>query len=329
MPLCVLSQTYHPEDLTPSDYIGVVYPRDNVLKMFNGNVGFYLDVSESGDLRLHGEGESTYGTSFLQLTSPDGKVDTLRFNNGLTERVVFESVSRGIWSFVFVNDFFDNMGTSNPDDDIDRNLFVDYIKIEKDSPVVYSSVTVTWNKNTEDDLEGYRVYWGTSSRNYSNNFYVGLDTTYRTNDVLALGFEYYFAVTAADTASNESGYSNEVSIFLYYDDVIAPKVLAITAISSDSIQLTFDEEVTKESGELLSNYEISNGISVIGAFLDSNKVILKTSPHSSNNYEIIVNNIKDMNDNPIKTDTRVSYVFYEDDIVAPSIPYLIKVERNN
>ena len=37
--------------------------------------------------------------------------------------------------------------------------------------------TVTWNQNSEDDLKGYIVYWGTASRNYTDSTYTGTDTT--------------------------------------------------------------------------------------------------------------------------------------------------------
>ena len=70
-------------------------------------------------------------------------------------------------------------------------------------------VTLTWDANSEPDLAGYVLYWGTSSRSYTFSDDVG-NTTTHTVPGLSAGQTYYFAVTAYDTSSNESGYSNEV-----------------------------------------------------------------------------------------------------------------------
>ena len=72
------------------------------------------------------------------------------------------------------------------------------------------SATVTWNANTESDLAGYRVYYGTSSRNYPNSISLGKVTS-GTVSGLTVGTTYYFAVKAVDTSGNLSGYSAEVT----------------------------------------------------------------------------------------------------------------------
>ncbi len=74
-----------------------------------------------------------------------------------------------------------------------------------------ATVTLSWNQNTEPDLSYYRVYYGTSSRNYSNSVGVGT-TTSATISNLTSGTIYYFALTAVDTSGNESARSVEVAI---------------------------------------------------------------------------------------------------------------------
>ncbi|WP_181416816.1 LamG-like jellyroll fold domain-containing protein [Nitrospira lenta] len=74
-----------------------------------------------------------------------------------------------------------------------------------------AAVTLSWNKNTESDLSFYRVYYGTSSRNYSNSMGVGTALS-STISNLTPGTIYYFAVTAVDTSGNESAPSGEVAI---------------------------------------------------------------------------------------------------------------------
>jgi hypothetical protein len=72
-------------------------------------------------------------------------------------------------------------------------------------------VTVSWNNNIEDDLQGYKVYFGIESGNYDYIYYNELKTSV-VIDSLTSGNVWYFAVTAYDTALNESGFSEEVSI---------------------------------------------------------------------------------------------------------------------
>ena len=71
------------------------------------------------------------------------------------------------------------------------------------------SAIVTWNANPESDLAGYRVFYGTSSRNYPNSISVGKVTS-ATISGLTIGTKYYFALKAVDTSGNLSGYSAEV-----------------------------------------------------------------------------------------------------------------------
>ncbi len=71
-----------------------------------------------------------------------------------------------------------------------------------------ASVTLTWSPNNEADLLGYKVYYGTTSRNYSTNIDVGNTTSYTVNG-LPTGATYYFAIKAVDNAGNLSGFSNE------------------------------------------------------------------------------------------------------------------------
>ena len=59
------------------------------------------------------------------------------------------------------------------------------------------------------DLGGYKIYYGTSSGNYTQEVNVGNVNTYTLT--LADGATYYFTVTAYDTLGNESEYSNEVN----------------------------------------------------------------------------------------------------------------------
>ena len=78
-----------------------------------------------------------------------------------------------------------------------------------------ASVKLAWDANKEEDLAGYKIYYGLESRNYNQNVNVGNVTAYEINN-LQQGQKYYFAATAyvIDRKNNdeyESKFSNEVN----------------------------------------------------------------------------------------------------------------------
>jgi len=86
------------------------------------------------------------------------------------------------------------------------------------------AATVSWTANQESDLNGYRVHYGESSRNYGPYIPVSSGTRY-TVEGLEAGRTYFFAVTAVDTSGNESGFSKEVSKTIpAVADTIAPQI---------------------------------------------------------------------------------------------------------
>lgn len=80
------------------------------------------------------------------------------------------------------------------------------------------SKRINWNMNSESDLAGYIVYYGTASRTYSAmSTSVGLSgdgstgTPSKIISGLLDGTTYYFGVTAYDATGNESTFSGEVT----------------------------------------------------------------------------------------------------------------------
>lgn len=181
---------------------------------------------------------------------------------------------------------------------------------------------VSWDPNTESDLLGYKVYYGTSSRNYITVSDVG-NVTSLTISGLSEGVEYFFAVTAYDTAYNESDFSVEVSAIIEVDDIIPPTIYSVNLVSATQIDLSFSEEVDKSSAENLSNYQINNGININSIKLDQNQEVvhITTTPHQPGTYTITVNNVQDLAPNPntIEPNSSYTYQFYPDDTTPPAI----------
>ncbi|MBN1637215.1 MAG: hypothetical protein JW920_11905 [Deltaproteobacteria bacterium] len=83
-----------------------------------------------------------------------------------------------------------------------------------------SVVRVGWIENSESDLAGYKVYYGTTARSYVQPYGQGLDVGLANSVEISLdnGTTYYFAITAYDLSNNESSYSNEISIYIPEQD---------------------------------------------------------------------------------------------------------------
>lgn len=190
------------------------------------------------------------------------------------------------------------------------------------------SAVVSWQPNTEPDLAGYQIYYGTTSRFYSVIIDVG-NTTQYTVTGLNPGVTYYFAVTAYDINGNESDYSEEVSYQVL--DTTPPTVTQAVCEQADKVKVVFSEPVEKASAELASNYSIaptssysiSQPIVVLRAELqsDGKTVYLYTTQHPSAYYNLTINNVRDCASvpNTILSNTRVVYSWEGGDNVPPRI----------
>ena len=79
-----------------------------------------------------------------------------------------------------------------------------------------ASVTLTWDRNQEPDIAGYKIFYGTSSHNYTDSTTINDTATSppqisHTIDGLSEGMTYYFAVKAFDLAGQYSDFSSEIS----------------------------------------------------------------------------------------------------------------------
>jgi hypothetical protein len=86
------------------------------------------------------------------------------------------------------------------------------------------AVTISWDANSEPDIAGYRIHYGTAAAPYNMTVEVAVPTASITN--LEPGLTYTFAVTAYNAAGAESAYSSSVSYTLGSSKIIPPAVLA-------------------------------------------------------------------------------------------------------
>ena len=98
-------------------------------------------------------------------------------------------------------------------------LLVLSIDVAAIGPKIDKSIAI-WNQNTETDLAGYNLYWRIPSGSFSDSNRVQVLPTDKVGTHPAPSFNlaglnlapgnYFIAVSAYDTAGNESGLSDDV-----------------------------------------------------------------------------------------------------------------------
>ena len=119
------------------------------------------------------------------------------------------------------------------------------------------AVTLAWDANSEEDLAGYRIYWGTDSRVYQ--FVEDVGNTLQTTLDIPTGS--YIAATAYDTDGNESAYSDEI---LYAQNSIQPTTggqIYTVEIVASGMKLGVDYEMQElpDGSILYIYYNLSPG----------------------------------------------------------------------
>jgi len=120
-----------------------------------------------------------------------------------------------------------------------------------------AQITLEWDPNTETDIAGYKVYYGTAPRTYGSPVDVGNEIRYSVTG-LEEGQTYFFAATAYDAAGNESDYSVEVSETISFSN--QPPVASDEGFStSENIQINGTLSAIDADGDTLLYTIVSNG----------------------------------------------------------------------
>jgi fibronectin type 3 domain-containing protein len=115
-----------------------------------------------------------------------------------------------------------------------KKVFLTTIALLFSSSALAAHLDLAWDPNSEPDLGGYIVYYGTSPENYTKWIDVGKATSVRITGLPA-NKEYFVALTAYDVSGNESDLSSEVSGFpAPGDDPAPPTAGGGTGVSGSS-----------------------------------------------------------------------------------------------
>ena len=114
--------------------------------------------------------------------------------------------------------------------------------------VASQSVLLEWDPNSETNLAGYVIYYGTASGRYTSSNILNKTPTTRVSG-LDQGVTYYFAVTAYDTMGLESDPSNEVS---YQVPSLGPTISGIA------------NQATLEDTPKVVSFTVSRGTNLTG-----------------------------------------------------------------
>lgn len=181
-----------------------------------------------------------------------------------------------------------------------------------------SSLYVSWEQNSEADLAGYKVHFGTRSGSYARSIDVRKVTNY---SLFNLDPEevYYIALTAYDQEGNESSHSSEVTGRYRYDSgpPLSPSGLRVSATATT---LTFSWSDNSE--EDLAGYKVHLGTAygVYSATVDVGATTRYAIPNpvAGQTYYLAVS-AYDQTGNESELSSAVSGALVEE-LAAPGVP---------
>ena len=107
-----------------------------------------------------------------------------------------------------------------------------------------ANANLAWNASSSSNVGGYIMSYGQSSGNYSSSIDVGNATTYNLSGLLA-GSTYYFAVRTYDsTKTDQSAYSNEVTLTIPVSTAVTADFTANTTSGTEGLVVKFTPDTT-------------------------------------------------------------------------------------
>lgn len=193
---------------TVFDYVAPAAPQNLMATAGDGQATIHWNPNIEADFYKYFiyRGTSPNPTTVVDSTADIN--DTLKVYSGLSNYQVY-------YFRITAKDVNGNTGTySNevsvmPTDQTPPSVPASLVAIANDE-----YIDLTWSANSESDFAKYYVYGGITpnpSVKIDSIFIIG--NSFRTITNLTNYTAYYYRVTAVDTSGNESGYSNEESVF--------------------------------------------------------------------------------------------------------------------
>lgn len=135
-----------------------------------------------------------------------------------------------------------------------------------------------WDPNPEENVAGYKVFWGPSSRNYIQNETVTgrLSTQFQLPTDRFYGTEtYYFAVTAFTADGLESDFSEEIFWTVPMRMKAEPNLITVNVKPGDNYVLERTSDFVSWFGVDARTADSSNFVFTVPSSLDSNFYRLK------------------------------------------------------
>ncbi len=143
-----------------------------------------------------------------------------------------------------------------------------------------AEVNLEWDANTEHDLAGYRIYYGTSSGVYSHSVDVG-NVVQTTVSGLFEDVTYYFVATAYNDGEDESGYSNEIS--WAYDagtGEITPIILSAIKVQEDvGVLASYQIDLLQVNGP--RDYVLLPAVDQAELDYNTGRIVFEITPNSN------------------------------------------------
>jgi hypothetical protein len=143
--------------------------------------------------------------------------------------------------------------------------------IVRSTNVYGAQVTLVWDYNNKQEISGYNVYYGNSSRNYFKSVNIASsDITTCTITDLIEGQTYYFAATAYNDNFLESNYSTEVSYTIESATTSVPPTTTTTnpAVACQQIFGDLDSDGMVTIGEVVAAERMYSGLDPVNSLVD-------------------------------------------------------------
>jgi len=150
-----------------------------------------------------------------------------------------------------------------------------------------SAQTLMWNANSESNLSGYIVQYGTQSGSPSTSIDVG-NVTSRTMTGLTAGSTYYFRVVAYNSTGQQSSPSSQVS----YTVPTAPVNPTITAVSPTSGPTAGGTQITVTGTNFVSGATVRVGGTAATnvVFVGATQLTARTPAGTTGARDVVVTN---------------------------------------